>query len=91
MDILEILNMSVDQQAKNADFVCKANAKSLHFVRQQIGGIDENDEAVFKHANATSIANLAFISLHSEDSVMKEKASKIIENFKKWFIKRHRI
>jgi hypothetical protein len=60
--ISEVLDLPVERQAQYADQVCGQNSSNLGFCQGQLAGFREDPQ--FHLWNATSIGNLAYMSLY---------------------------
>lgn len=81
LSITEMLNLPLEQQAEHADVICKENVNNEEFTNSFLN----DDKEDFSTINSTSIANLAFLILHSNNPLVVEKAKKYLENIKNFF------
>ena len=72
------------KQSRYADNVCKETVNEKGFVKKQLDGIiNLNDVKLFEQFNATTVGNLAYLTIHAPKKY-RGKAEKLLVNYKKY-------
>lgn len=79
---LDFINLSTDEMAKYADVVLVKNINDKRFLDLQLKDLDPDDWSQFHKWNATSLGNLAFVSLNAELDAHRDLASNTLNSYK---------
>ena len=83
----DIINFPLEEQAKFCDGITfKAVQNNQEWISEQLK--EPINEDFFHVFNVTSLGNLARIAVSYKNEEAKNKAMVILNNYKKWFIKK---
>lgn len=83
----DIMKLSIDQQAEYSDQIIgyAVDNNNNEFIEKQIIACESVEEKDYHKFNSCAIGGLAYIATKNTQTIMAERARKILDKYTKWY------
>ena len=80
---LQVWTLPIEEQAKYADGVCRANVNNIDFHERQLNDV-RSVTPNYPMWNTTSVGNVAFLALNAPTESYRQKYQEMLEGYIEW-------